>query len=253
MKIVTWNVNGLRAAMKKGLPEYIANNKPDIIGLQEIKLNAALPELAVNGFASAWNHSERLGYSGTVCLFKTKPLTIKHGIGVSELDTEGRVITLEYPQFFYVNAYVPNSQGGTARWYFRLDFDEAFCEHLETLSERKPVIVGGDFNVAREYIDVYPENLRNEKHPHGFLSEERDAFNTLLGAGFTDIFRELHPDDDRGYSWWSNRLNKRSDNRGWRIDYFLVSAELRGKVKSCVIRSDVLGSDHAPLELELDI
>jgi exodeoxyribonuclease-3 len=160
---------------------------------------------------------------------------------------------LEYPAFYFINVYVPNSQGGLDRWYYRLDWDTSFLKYLDNLQKRKSVIVGGDFNVARDYIDVYPENLRNNKNPNGFLSEERDGFNALLEIGFVDVFRELNPTKERAYSWWSNRLKKRLENRGWRLDYYLISENLMAKVKSCEIHSDILGSDHAPIELVISL
>jgi exodeoxyribonuclease-3 len=250
MKFITWNTNGLRAALEKGAREYVANSGADIVAIQETKLNAAA-DIGLSGYFADWNHAERQGYSGTLCLFKKKPLAVTHGIGDGGFEAEGRVIALDYPEFYFVNVYVPNSQAELDRWYYRLDFDEAFREYVCRLAERKPVIIGGDFNVAREYRDVYPENLRNDSRQFGFLSEERDAFETLLDAGFADVFRELNPAAERAYTWWSNRLNKRKENKGWRIDYFLVSDELLPKVQSCVIRSDIFGSDHAPLEMEI--
>lgn len=253
MKIITWNVNGLRACMGKGLFDYLRNADANIVALQETKTNEPLPEFTLPGYSGEWNSGERLGYSGTVCLFKDEPKAISHGFGNERLDKEGRLITLEYPAFFFVNTYVPNSQGGLDRWYYRLEWDDAMLDYLDSLQERKPVIVGGDFNVARDYIDVYPENLRNEKNPPGFIQEERDGFNALLDIGLTDIYRELHPARERAYSWWSSRMNKRSENRGWRIDYFLMSESLLPKVKSCEIRSDIHGSDHAPIELLIEL
>jgi exodeoxyribonuclease-3 len=252
MKFITWNTNGLRAALDKGAREYIANSGADIVAIQETKLNAAAG-LGLQGYLADWNHAGRGGYSGTLCLFRKKPLAVMHGIGEPKFDAEGRVITLAYPAFYFANVYVPNSQGGLDRWYFRLGFDETFRNYLCRLARRKPVIIGGDFNVAREYRDVYPENLRNDARQYGFLSEERDAFESLLDCGFADVLRELNPAAEGAYTWWSNRLNKRKENKGWRIDYFLVSDELLPKVKSCVIRSDIFGSDHAPLEMDVEI
>jgi exodeoxyribonuclease-3 len=249
MKIVTWNVNGVRACMGHGLLDYLTAVNADIVALQETKTNEPLSELTLPGYATAWNAGERLGYSGTACLFKQKPLSVRNGADDDRLDKEGRLITLEYPAFYFVNTYVPNTQGSLERWYYRLDWDAAFLDYLYSLQVEKPIIVAGDFNVARDYIDIFPENLRNIKDPSGFRSEERDGFNSLLDIGLIDVFRELHPGVERAYSWWSNRLNKRSENRGWRIDYFLVSKSLLKKVKSCEIRADISGSDHAPVEM----
>jgi exodeoxyribonuclease-3 len=246
MRITTWNVNGLRASLKKGLLDYL-RTAGEIVALQETKANAAVPEAVPDGYGAGWCFADRPGYSGTLCLYKQKPMAIKHGLGNAELDGEGRLITLDYPAFYFVNVYVPTSQGGLDRWYYRLAWDEAFAEHLSCLQRRKPLVVAGDFNVARDYIDIYPENLRNEKNPAGFLPEERDAFNTLLDLGLVDVFRELHPSLEGAYTWWSG--HNRKENKGRRIDYILVSSGLMSKVKSCAIRADVTGSDHAPVEL----
>jgi exodeoxyribonuclease-3 len=235
--------------MDKGFAAYFACTDADYIALQETKVNAPLTALNRPGYYCEWNCGERLGYSGTVSIYKNKPLAITHSIGDARLDKEGRLITLEYTDFYFVNVYVPNSQGELERWYYRLDWDSAFLVYLENLQNRKPVIVGGDFNVARDYIDIYPENLRNNKNPHGFLSEEWDGLNAILDIGFVDVFRELNPTLEGAYTWWSNRLNKRKENRGWRIDYFLISENLFPKIKSCEIRTDIYGSDHAPIEL----
>jgi exodeoxyribonuclease-3 len=255
LKFITWNVNGLRACLEKGLDEYVLLSDADIIALQETKINkpTAIGDYEAFGYRADWNCAARNGYSGTACLFKEKPFSINHSLGVKELDTEGRLIVLSYPDFYFVNVYVPNSQGELERWYYRLEWDAAFREFLDELQNHKPVIICGDFNVARDYIDVYPENLRNEKNPHGFLSDERDGFNALLDIGFVDVFRELNPTQERAYTWWSNRGNKRKENRGWRIDYFLISKKLLPLVKSCVIRTDIFGSDHAPIEMVIDI
>jgi exodeoxyribonuclease-3 len=239
--------------MGKGLLNYITETDADILAIQETKMNTLMSDFPPRGYTADWNCGERLGYSGTVCLYKKQPLSIRHGFGEARFDAEGRLITLEYPSFYFVNAYVPNSQGGLDRWYYRLDWDAAFAEYLEYLQGRKPVIVAGDFNVARDYIDIFPENLRNDENPPGFLSEERDGLNALLDMGLSDVFRNLHPTQERAYTWWSNRLNKRAENRGWRIDYFLVSESLMPRVESCEIRSDVYGSDHAPVELTINL
>ena len=252
LKFITWNVNGLRACLQKGLLDYLSVSSADIIALQEIKVNIPTPDLKLFGYAVDWNFAERTGYSGTLCMFRKKPLSIKHGLNDESLDNEGRLITLEYPDFYFVNVYVPNSQGSLDRWYFRLDWDVAFSEYLCELQVKKPVIVCGDFNVARDYIDVYPENLLNVPNPHGFMSEERDGFKALLDAGFIDAFRELFPTREI-YTWWSSRLHKRRENRGWRLDYFLVSRKVFGRVRKCEIRGDVFGSDHAPVELVIYI
>jgi exodeoxyribonuclease-3 len=180
-------------------------------------------------------------------------MSVSFGLNGDNTDDEGRVITLEYPGFYLVNVYVPNSQGGLERWYYRLDFDSMFSEYADGLRKRKDTVICGDFNVARSFIDVYPENLRNIEKPYGFSTEERDGFEALLDLGFSDVYRKLNPEKERAYTWWSQRLNKRRENRGWRIDYFLVSESLMPKVVSCGIRDDIYGSDHAPLELEVGL
>lgn len=242
-------MNGLRALLGKGFLGYLQDSQADIVAIQETKANMEISDAVLTGYSAEWCFAERPGYSGTLCLFRQKPLAVTHGLGNAELDREGRLIALEYPGYYFVNVYVPNSQGGLDRWYYRLDWDVALREYVESLHTRKPVIVAGDFNVARDYIDIYPENLRNEQNPPGFLAEERDGFNALLDTGMVDVFRELHPDLEGAYTWWSNRLNKRRENRGWRIDYFLTTSSLLDSVESCTIRSDVFGSDHAPIEL----
>jgi len=248
LTLCTWNVNGLRASLGKGLLDYLRESEPDVVAIQETKTNAPVPDIVLPGYQAVWCFAEKPGYSGTLCLFKEKPLAVTRGLGDTRLDSEGRLITLEYPSHYFVCVYVPNSKGGLDRWYYRLDWDKALLEYLEALHDRKPVIVGGDLNVARSYIDVYPENLL-EADPHGFLTEERDGLNALLEMGLVDVFRELHPDLEGAYSWWSSRLNRRSENKGWRLDYFLTSAQLLPKVRSCKLRPDVFGSDHAPIEL----
>jgi len=253
MKFVTWNVNGLRACIDKGLKDYLLTTDADVIALQETKTNMLLPEPFLDGYGSVWNSGERPGYSGTACFYKKKPLSITRGFGNERFDKEGRLITLEYPAFYFVNVYVPKSQDGLDRWSYRLNWDAVFAEYLTNLQKRKPVIVCGDFNVARDYIDIYPENLRNIEKPYGFLTEERDGFNALLDTGMTDVFRELHPDKEQAYTWWSNRLKKRKQNRGWRLDYFLATDSLMSKVQSCEIKSNIQGSDHAPVELRIEL
>jgi len=223
MKFITWNINGLRANLKKGLDEYVLLSDADIIAFQETKVNkpTAVGDYEAFDYLANWNFAERVGYSGTVCLFRNEPILTTYGLGNKKLDTEGRLITLSYPDFYFVNVYVPNSQGERERWYYRLDWDYVFAEYLADLQIRKPVIVGGDFNVARDYIDIYPENTRNEKNPHGFTSEERGGFTALLNTGLVDVFRKLHPTQEGAYTWWVQRNEGRANNRGRRLDYFL--------------------------------
>ncbi|GBU22193.1 exodeoxyribonuclease III [Fibrobacteres bacterium R8-0-B4] len=248
MKIVTWNVNGLRACIDKGLLSFLSATNADIVGLQEIKTGEPVPELVLPGYAAAWNCSARPGYSGTVCLFKAAPESVQYGFGEDRFDAENRLITLEYRSYYFVNVYVPTSQGGLDRWYYRLDWDTAFLNYLKTLQQYKSVIIAGDFNVAHNGIDIYPENQRNVENPAGFTPEERDGFNAILASGFVDVYRELHPAQEGAYTWWSAHLRDRDENKGRRIDYILVSGKLRRKIKSCEIRADINGSDHAPVE-----
>jgi len=252
MKFVTWNVNGLRACLEKGLLSYLRTTNADIIGLQEIKTDEPVPELNLPGYSSAWNCSSRRGYSGTVCLFKTSPDATWNGFGNERFDRENRIVTLEYPSFIFVNVYVPNSASAADRWNYRLEWDAVFGDYLNMLLTYKPVVVAGDFNVAVDYLDIYPENTRNAEEPEGFTLEERDGFNSILKLGFVDAFRTLHP-TERVYSWWSAKQNDRKDNLGRRIDYVLVPDKLRRKIKRCDIRTDVFGSDHAPVEATIKL
>lgn len=211
------------------------------------KTQSVFPPAESMGYYAYWSFSERPKYSGTLCLSKHKPIQVHYGIGNEEFDREGRVITLSFGQFYLVNCYVPNSQSGVNRACFRMDWDVAFREYLCKLNEMKPVIVVGDFNVARSYIDIFPENLRNEEYPEGFLQEERDGMEQLLESGFVDTFRYLRPKTTGAYSWWSNRLNKRSENRGWRLDYCLCSVSLQDKIKNAGMYKDIYSSDHCPV------
>jgi exodeoxyribonuclease-3 len=253
-------VNGIRAGLQKEIDEYLLLSDSDIIAIQETKVNkpVAVGDYEAFDYHATFNCAERTGYSGTACLFRQEPISITHGMGDKKLDSEGRLITLNFPDFYFVNVYVPNSQGELDRWHYRLDWDSAFADYLENLLDRKSVIVSGDFNVARDFIDIYPENQRNQQdmedleNQHGFLSEERDGFEALLEMGLVDIYRELNPTKEGAYTWWTPKA-ERSENRGRRLDYFLVSDCLSSQVESCVIRTDIFGSDHAPLELVVDI
>ena len=257
LKIISWNVNGLRSALCKGLGEYITVSGADIILLQEVKVGAPLDEMAALckklGLYAHYNFAQRKGYSGTLCLYRNKPKLVFPGIAANALDSEGRAITLCYDSFHIVNVYVPNSQAELARQYYRMSFDEAFREYLCKISENIPVIIGGDFNVAHHHLDTFPENLRAGAYPTGFMSEERDAMEQLLGCGFVDAFRYLYPEKEGAYTWWPNHGNSREQNRGWRIDYFLVSESLKEKIEAVTIRSDIFGSDHCPIELEIQL
>ena len=250
MKFISWNVNGLRACVTKGFQDFFSAADADFFCLQETKLQAGQIQLEPEGYQSFWNYAEKKGYSGTAIFAKHTPLSVTYGIGVPELDTEGRLITLEYPDFYLVTCYTPNAQEKLARIDHRLKWDEAFRNHLCRLDEAKPVIACGDLNVAHKEIDL--KNPASNRGNAGFSDEERDSFSKLLDAGFTDSFRFLYPDATGMYSWWSYRFNARKNNAGWRIDYFIVSDRIADKITATPIYSEVLGSDHCPVGLELE-
>jgi exodeoxyribonuclease-3 len=252
LKLTSWNLNGVRSCIGAGPLQFIAESDADIFAFQETKSSEVPGELLSLGYGLDWYPAERQGYSGTCCLYRKKPIAVTHGIGEPKLDVSGRLITLEYPAFYFVNLYNPNSQGTLDKWYFRLDWDEAVYAFLNILRERKPVIACGDFNVASEYIDVYPENTRNIENDPGFKSEERDAFHNLIESGYVDTFRLLHPEEVGAYTWWHGKADSRVKNRGRRIDYILVSDELVPLVRSATIRADITGSDHTPIEVVID-
>ena len=251
MKFISWNVNGLRACVTKGFEDFFHATQADFFCLQETKLQAGQIEMNLPGYEQFWNYAEKKGYSGTAIFAKETPLEVTYGVGVEELDTEGRLITLEYPQFYLVTCYTPNAQQGLARIDHRLKWDEAFREYLCRLDQLKPVIVCGDLNVAHQEIDL--KNPSSNRGNAGFSDEERDSFSKLLEAGFTDTFRFRNPDVTGIYSWWSYRFNARKNNAGWRIDYFLVSDRLAEKITATPIYTDILGSDHCPVGLELNL
>lgn len=249
MKFISWNVNGLRACMGKGFPEFFQSADADFFCLQETKLQAGQIDLDLPGYRQYWNYAEKKGYSGTAIFAKEEPLAVTYGIGVPELDTEGRLITLEYPAFYLVTCYTPNAQQGLARIDHRLAWEAAFRDYLCRLDEKKPVIVCGDLNVAHQEIDL--KNPASNRGNAGFSDQERGAFTQLLEGGFTDTFRHLNPQATGIYSWWSYRFKARQNNAGWRIDYFLVSNRLADKITAAPIYTDILGSDHCPVGLEL--
>ena len=251
MKFISWNVNGLRACMGKGWQDFFNEIDADFFCLQETKLQAGQIDLDLPGYEQYWNYAEKKGYSGTAIFTKHSPLSVRYGIGVPELDTEGRLITLEYPEFFLVTCYTPNAQRELARIDHRMAWDEAFRNFLKELDEKKPVIVCGDLNVAHQEIDL--KNPKTNRGNAGFSDEERGSFTETLALGFTDTFRHLYPDVTGAYSWWSYMFKAREKNAGWRIDYFLVSDRVKAQISSATIHSDVLGSDHCPVGLELDI
>ncbi len=250
MRIVSWNVNGFRAVMNKNFLDFFKEIDSDIFCLQETKLQAGQHDLELEGYNQYWNYAEKKGYSGTAIFTRESPLGAAFGIGSEEHDREGRVITLEFPRFYMVTVYTPNSQDGLARLDYRMDWEEAFAGYLLGLDEKKPVIVCGDMNVAHQEIDL--KNPKQNRMNAGFTDQEREKFGGLLAKGFADTFRRLYPDKEEAYSWWSYRFNARSRNAGWRIDYFLVSERLMPAVSDSVIRPDIQGSDHCPVVLELD-
>ncbi len=261
MRLVSWNVNGLRAVEKKGFTEIFATLDADVFALQETKLQEGQIDLEFPGYESWWSYAERKGYSGTVVWAKQKPLRVLHGLGIEHLDTEGRIVALEFDRFWFVDVYTPNAQNDLARIDYRMEWDGAFREFCSGLEagmlpdgkavDPKPVIMCGDFNVAHNEIDL--KNPGPNRGKAGFSDEERGGFTALLDAGFADTFRRLHPDLEGAYSWWSYRFKARQNNAGWRIDYFLVSERLMDKVMSASIYSEVLGSDHCPVALEIDL
>lgn len=248
MKLISWNVNGLRAVAGKGFADVFVDFDADFVCLQETKLQAGQIDLEFPGYTSYWNYAEKKGYSGTCIYTKHIPLGVSYGLGVPEHDTEGRVITLEMPDFYLVNVYTPNSQDGLRRLGYRMEWEDAFRAHLLALNERKGVIVCGDMNVAHEEIDL--KNPDTNHFNAGFSDEERAKMSELLAAGFTDSWRSLHPGEAK-YSWWSYRMAARERNVGWRIDYFLVSDDIKDRIASADIHNEIYGSDHCPVELIL--
>ncbi|HAM1761510.1 TPA: exodeoxyribonuclease III [Listeria monocytogenes] len=251
MKLISWNVNGLRAAVKKGFLEYFEEVDADIFCLQETKLQEGQIELDLPAYKDYWNYAVKKGYSGTAIFTKVEPLPVQYGLGVPEHDTEGRVITLEFEEFFMVTVYTPNSQAELKRLDYRMTFEDAILEYVKNLDKTKPVVLCGDLNVAHEEIDL--KNPKTNRKNAGFSDEERAKFSAFLDAGFIDSFRYFYPDLTDAYSWWSYRMNARARNTGWRIDYFVVSERLKDKLVDAKIHADVLGSDHCPVELELNL
>ena len=250
MKFVSWNVNGLRACIGKGFLDYFMGTDADVFCLQETKLSDGQLSLELPGYRLYWNYADKKGYSGTAVFAKEEPVSVTYGVGVPELDTEGRMITLEYPNFYLVTCYTPNAQRELARIDHRLNWDEAFRAKLTALDANKPVIVCGDLNVAHKEIDL--KNPAANRGNAGFSDQERESFQKTLDLGFTDSFRYLHPEETGAYSWWSYMFHAREKNAGWRIDYFLVSNRAASQIREANIRSEILGSDHCPVELVLD-
>lgn len=251
LKFISWNVNGIRACCDKGFRETFARLDADFFCLQETKMQAGQLDLQFEGYQSYWNYAEKKGYSGTAIFTRHQPLSVTYGIGVDEHDHEGRVITLEMEQFYLITVYVPNSQDELKRLDYRMKWEDDFLVYLKKLEEKKPVIVCGDLNVAHKEIDL--KNPKTNRRNPGFTDEEREKFTTWLDAGFTDTFRYFYPDQKEIYSWWSYRFKAREKNTGWRIDYFVTSASLNDKLADAKIHTDVLGSDHCPVELTLNM
>lgn len=251
MKLISWNVNGLRAAVQKGFLDYFNQEDADIFCLQETKLQAGQIDLELNGYHQYWNYAEKKGYSGTAIFTKIEPINVSYGIGIEEHDKEGRVITLEFEKFYLVTVYTPNSKSELERLDYRMVWEDEFRKHLKKLDENKPVIVCGDLNVAHKEIDL--KNPKNNRRNAGFTDEERNKFTELLDSGFIDTFRNFYPDLEGTYSWWSYRFKAREKNAGWRIDYFCTSERLKENLISAKIHTEVLGSDHCPVELKINI
>lgn len=251
MRFISWNVNGLRACMNKGFPDFFNHVEADAFCLQETKLQGGQIALDLPGYHQFWNYAEKKGYSGTAIFTKQEPKSVKYGIGAAELDNEGRVITAEFDNCFLVTCYTPNAQRGLARIDHRMRWDEAFRSFLRELDKQKPVIICGDLNVAHKEIDL--KNPSSNRGSAGFSDEERESFQKLLDCGFTDSFRRLNPDAVGAYTWWSYMFNARANNAGWRIDYFLVSDRVADKIQAAPIYADVLGSDHCPVGLEITL
>lgn len=249
MKLISWNVNGIRAVLGKGFMDVFQSLDADVFCLQETKVSAGQAELDLPGYHQFWNYSEKKGYSGTAVFTKKAPLSVSYGMGIDEFDHEGRVITLDMGAFFFLTVYTPNSQDGLARLPYRLRWEDAFLAYVKKLEETKPVVFCGDLNVAHEEIDI--KNPKTNRMNAGFTDEERAKMTALLTSGFTDTFRALYPDLAGAYSWWSYRFHARENNAGWRIDYFIVSDALKSRVLSASIHSEITGSDHCPVELVL--
>lgn len=251
MKLISWNVNGIRACAGKGFEDAYRKLDADFFCLQETKVQQGQFELDVHGTSQFWNYAEKKGYSGTAIIAKTEPISVSYGLGIEKHDKEGRVICCEYENFYLVTVYTPNSQDTLARLDYRMEWEEAFLAYLKALDAEKPVIVCGDMNVAHSEIDL--KNPSANRKNAGFTDQERSCFSNLLSAGFTDTFRYLYPDTKEMYSWWSYRFKARERNAGWRIDYFLVSDRIKDRITGASIHSEIYGSDHCPVELIIDI
>jgi len=251
MKLISWNVNGLRACVNKGFVESFKELDADIFCIQESKLQEGQIDLELQGYYQYWNYAKKKGYSGTAIFSRQEPMNVTYGIGKDEHDQEGRVITLEFPEYYMITVYTPNSQNELARLPYRMQWENDFLAYIMGLKEKKPVIFCGDLNVAHQEIDL--KNPKTNRKNAGFTDEERECFSRVLERGFIDTFRYFYPDQEQIYSWWSYRFKAREKNAGWRIDYFCVSKELEKKIKSAKIHTDIVGSDHCPVELEIEL
>ncbi|MBQ7464667.1 MAG: exodeoxyribonuclease III [Lachnospiraceae bacterium] len=249
MRYISWNVNGLRACLEKGFEDFFADSDADAFCLQEIKLQEGQTDFSPKGYEAFWNYAEKKGYSGTALFTKKKPVNVSYGMGIKEHDTEGRLITAEFEDHFLITCYTPNSKQDLSRLSYRMVWEDDLRSYMKDLEKKKPVILCGDLNVAHEEIDL--KNPKSNHHNAGFTDEERQKMTQLLEAGFTDSFRYLYPDVTDVYSWWSYRFSARAKNAGWRIDYFILSDCLRDRIKEAKIHTDIMGSDHCPVELEI--
>ena len=251
MKFISWNVNGLRACVNKGFEDFFNEIDADIFCVQETKLQEGQIDFAPEGYYSFWNYAEKKGYSGTAIFTKEEPVSVKYGMGIDEHDKEGRLITLEFEDFYFITVYVPNSQNELKRLDYRMKWEDDFLSYIKALDEKKPVVYCGDLNVAHSEIDL--KNPKTNRNNAGFTDEERAKLSAVLDSGFTDTFRFFYPDKEGIYSWWSYRFKAREKNAGWRIDYFITSKRLDSKLKGAGIHTDIFGSDHCPIELEADL
>ena len=251
MKFISWNVNGLRACVTKGFMDYFKEVDADIFCVQETKLQEGQIELELDGYHQYWNYAEKKGYSGVAIFSKVEPISVSYGLGIEEHDKEGRVITLEFDKFYFITVYTPNSQTELARLGYRMTWEDTFREYIVDLDKKKPVILCGDLNVAHNEIDL--KNPKTNRKNAGFSDEEREKMTKLLSSGFIDTFRYFYPDKTDIYSWWSYRFSAREKNAGWRIDYFIVSQSLANNLKDAEVHTEILGSDHCPVVLEIDI
>ena len=251
MKLISWNVNGIRACVTKGFLDYFKETEADFFCIQESKLQEGQIDLELDGYFQYWNYAEKKGYSGTAIFTKFEPLSVAYGIGIEKHDKEGRVITLEYENFYMITVYTPNSQNELARLDYRMEWEDAFRDYLCKLDKNKPIIVCGDMNVAHKEIDL--KNPKTNRKNAGFTDEERGKFTELIEAGYIDTFRYFYPNMEQIYSWWSYRFKAREKNSGWRIDYFVVSERLKDKLVDASIHTDIMGSDHCPVELNIKL